>query len=121
LNNSDHIQTTITSSNVIDLIKIRITDQNDRLIQLNNCNYEMSMMFQIFPKYKRLGSNERRIERVITQPLQQPRAMRIQPEFTAREEPEEDVDDSHPVEGSSEIEHKAKRIILDRLLDQMSS
>ena len=121
LNNSDHIQKTITSSNVIDLIKVKVTDQNDRVIQLNNCNYEMSMLFQIYPKYKRLGSNERRIERVITQPLQQPRTMRIQPEFTAREEPKEDIDDSHPIEGTSEIEHKAKRIILDRLLDQMSS
>ena len=77
-------------------------------------------MFQVYPKYKRLTGSSRRID-MVSQPTQQPRAMRVQPEFTAREEPEEDINDSHPIEGSSEIEHKAKRIILDRLLDQMSS
>ena len=35
-------------------------------------------------------------------------------------EVEENVDLTHPVEGTSEIQHKTKRVVLNELLDRMS-
>lgn len=118
LNSQDHIQLTRISNHIVDLISLRITDQNDRLIQLNNCNYEMSLMFQVFPKNNTLPSDlesRRVIQRQELQlPIQQPRDI-------VRAQPTAKVDDSHPIEGESEISHKTKRLILDDLLDRIST
>ena len=118
LNSQDHIQLTKISNHIVDLISLRITDQNDRLVQLNNCNYEMSLMFQIFPKNNTLP-NDLESRRVIQRqelqlPIQQPRDI-------VRVEPTSEIDQSHPIEGVSEISHKGKRLILDDLLDRIST
>ena len=118
LNSQDHIQLTRISNHIVDLISLRITDQNDRLIQLNNCNYEMSLMFQIFPKNNTLPNDleSRRVvqRRDIILPVQQPRDI-------VRTQPIAEIDDSHPIEDTNEISHKAKRLILDDLLDRIST
>ena len=49
LNQSDFRTTVVSQANVIDFISFRITDQNDNLIQLNNVNFEFSILVQIFP------------------------------------------------------------------------
>ena len=116
LDSRDHIQVTKITNPVVDLIQLRITDQNDRLIQLNNCNYEMSLMFQIFPKnHTPTDLASRRVvqQQSIALPLAQPRDLvRVQPPL--------EIDDSHPIEGTSEASHKTKRLILDDLLDRIA-
>jgi hypothetical protein len=118
LNSQDHIQLTRISNHIVDLIALRITDQNDRLIQLNNCNYEMSLMFQIFPKSNTLPADleSRRViqRRELQLPIRQPRDI-------VRAQPTAEIDDSHPIEGESEVSHKTKRLILDDLLDRIST
>ena len=116
LDSRDHIQTTRISNPVVDLLQLRITDQNDRLIQLNNCNYELSLMFQIFPRNHTptdLASKRVVQQQSIAMPLAQPRDL-------IRTQPALEIDDSHPIEGTPEASHKTKRLILDDLLDRIA-
>jgi|TARA_R110000787_G_scaffold228137_4_gene335843 hypothetical protein len=115
LNQSDFRQISITQAPVIDFLEFRITDQNNRLIQFNNVNYEFTMLFEIFSKF----NNQRRIIQPINRATigQAPQTL-TEPDgrFT---EPEniEDINDSHPIEGVGEIQHKTNRLILNELID----
>lgn len=115
MNSGDFRQITVIQVPVIDHITFSITDQNNRLLQLNNCNYEFSLLFEIFPKYNEL-LNQRRD--VITQnnnnriPTQSSNIIRPTGRLIVDE-----LDDTHPIENKSEIKHKTDRIVLDNLLD----
>jgi hypothetical protein len=118
LNQQDFRQISITQSPVIDSIEFRFTDQNDNLIQFNNCNFEFSMLFEIFNRY-----NEKSLRRII-QPnraiMETPSLPMTSGEVEGRLDitgDEEDINDSHPIEGQSEIQHKARRIVLNELID----
>jgi len=124
LNQDDYRTTNITQQPQIDQIEIKITDQNNNLIQFNNVNYEMSLIFQVYEKvidYKHGGTaNDRRAVRrrmanriadantisLFIPPPQQPTGEII-----------ESIDDTHPVVGKSDLEDKTEHTILNQLLD----
>jgi hypothetical protein len=63
LNNDDHIQRTLTTANIIDSINVRITDQNDVLVDLNNVDYEMAILFSVYDPVNDTVLNQDRPDR----------------------------------------------------------
>jgi len=126
LNQSDYRQISISQSNIIDTITFKITDQNDRLLQLNNVNFELSFLFQIYLRYdlntitdSNTRSNKRRNintvpQQINTIPTQQTRILRQGQPLVVDEL---DIDNTHPIENTSAIEHASNRLVLDNLLD----
>jgi hypothetical protein len=120
LNAQDFRQITISQSPQIDEIEFRLSDQNDRTIQLNDVNYEFTLLFQIFPQYQRLerqstrrrGGEDPRVINV-PQPIQR---IPQQPQFLERIE--EDAEE--PEDTINETSHKTKRLVLDQLLDTLA-
>ena len=113
LNQQDFRQVSISQAPIIDHIEFKITDQNNNLLQLNNVNFELSVIFQIFPKY---NSNTQR-DIVAPQPT-----INVPSQVTSITRPEtiiDDVDSTHPITGKTDIEHKADRLILDEIIDQI--
>ena len=119
MNQQDYRQVSISQSNVIDLITFEITDQNNNLLQLQNVNYEFSIIFEIYPRYSRresrsFSSNNQNQLNNISNQLQ---ALN-RPTFIKEEV--EEINDTHPFQNKSEIKHKTDRLILDQLIDQIS-
>lgn len=114
LNTQDYRQVTISQASVIDQLVFTITDQNNRLLQLNNVNFEFSLLFEVFLKYNPQVDNRRMIAGVVSE--KNPNRMN---NFIERVEPVDDIDDdnSHPIQGKSDLEHKTDRLILDNLID----
>jgi len=112
LNMSDFRQISISQSPIVDTMEFRFTDQNDNLLQLNGCNFEFSMLFEVFPRY--VKASGRRTMLIQNRPS---REIPTQPLTVIREEP--GIDDSHPFENISEVEHKGNRLVLDHLIEQM--
>jgi len=111
---SDYRQVTISQASVIDQLVFTLTDQNNRMLQLNNCNFEMSLLFEVYPKYNpEINNNRRMIAGNVSE--KNPNRMN---NFIERVEEVEPVDDndSHPIEGKSQIEHDVDRTILDNLI-----
>ena len=127
MNQSDYRQISVSQSNIIDSITFKITDQNNRLLQLNNVNFELSFLFQIYPKYdlntiidSNTRSNRRRnINNVPQQinniPTQPTRILRRQGQPLVVDEL--DINSTHPIENTSAIQHASNRLVLDNLLD----
>ena len=134
MNQQDFRQISISQSNVIDQITFNITDQNNNLLQLQNVNYEFSVLFEIYPRYLReeLIPNQRRSMRTIqSNNINQPNNISTQNQFINRPQSFldpplkiineiEDANSTHPIENKSQIKHKTDRIILDQLIDQIS-
>ncbi len=124
LNQDDYRTTNITQQPQIDQIEIKITDQNNNLIQFNNVNYEMSLIFQVYEKvidYKHGGTaNDRRaVRRRMANRIAD--ANTISPFIPPPQQPTgeiiESIDDTHPVVGKSDLEDKTEHTILNQLLD----
>ena len=108
LNNNDFRTYSVSYAPVIDSITFRLTDQNNQNLNLNNINYEMSLIFNIYPKYTNKETNR---QNIITPP---PTGLpNIQLPITR----ENDINSTHPIDGLSEIEHDSNKIILDSLLE----
>ncbi len=131
MNQQDFRQISISQSNVIDLISFEITDQNNNLLQLNNVNFEFSILFEIYPRFLRqeLIPIERRT--LTSNNLNQPNNISTQNQFINRPlsllqpptqiiNQDENIDSTHPIQNKSQIKHKTDRIILDQLIDQVS-
>jgi len=118
MNQADFRQVTVSQVPVIDHITFSVTDQNNRLLQLNNVNYEISILFEIYPKYNSVNNQSRNIisnRRTINIPTQpntitRPLGNLVVDEIDA-------LDNTHPIENKSEIKHKTDRIVLDNLLE----
>jgi hypothetical protein len=104
-NDQDHITTSVIDKRVIDHISFRITDQNDNLLNFNRVNYEFAISFQV--KSKEVLKHER-----------------IPPPVgiinVSKPEQNSTIDDTHPIEGKSEIEHDSEQIVLDALIEQLN-
>jgi hypothetical protein len=117
LNQNDNRQTTILYHSV-DFLELKITDQNNNLINFNGINYEFSINFYIYPLQKSqkdtlVESRMLRVPRALSQPTQnqQMRAnnnMVIRPTTTT-----EYVD-----QDETELEHKGKKFIIDEIIRQ---
>ena len=111
-NQNDQQQISILNPQVISTIEIRITDQNDNTIDLNNVNYEMSFLFEIFEAPKQIpnvknmivpnGRNNRNNTRTGQNNI-------IQEENT---ELKTEIEDPKKTD---------KRLVLDELLEKMSN
>ena len=113
LNNQDYRQTTISQASIIDQLVFTLTDQSDRLLQLNNVNFEFSILFEVYPRYNPEANNQRRM---LGGSVNQKNPER-QSQFLERIEPADiDNDSSHPIEDKSQLEHDTDRTILDNLI-----
>jgi len=111
-NQNDQQQVSVLNPQVISTIEIRITDQNDNTIDLNNVNYEMSFLFEIFEAPKQIpnvknmivpnGRNNRNNTRTGQNNIIQEENTELETEI---EEPEK----------------TDKRLVLDELLEKMSN
>ena len=111
-NQNDQQQVSVLNPQVISTIEIRITDQNDNTIDLNNVNYEMSFLFEIFEAPKQIpnvknmivpnGRNNRNNTRTGQNSIIQEDNTELKTEI---EEPEK----------------TDKRLVLDELLEKMSN
>lgn len=127
LNEDDFRTYSVTNQPVIDLIEFRLTDQNNNLLQLNNLSFEMSLIFNTYPKYNDTppyqysGMNQQQLENRQRRNIIQQNPLSMPPNISTpltRAEPPKTIDDTHPIEGLTEIEDDSKKIILDELLNQ---
>lgn len=124
LNQNDSRQNTILHSNV-EALDLRITDQNDNLVNFNNINYEISIGFLVYPINKKYIP-QREIGTRRTRGLTAGADARNRP-FTPMNvirtdeaniiRTDEDIDNVENIE--SDIEHKNKRRIIDAVLERM--
>ena len=117
LNQQDYRTISILQKPSISHITFSLTDQNNNLLDFNDINYEFSIQFMVYPKNR---PSERRALFEERQPRQQ---MIVQPqpkpEVAGNEVTEivESADDTHPVEGKTDIEKVAEKTILDHIID----
>tara|TARA_R110002020_G_scaffold315549_3_gene530707 strand:+ start:5 stop:994 length:990 start_codon:yes stop_codon:yes gene_type:complete len=119
LNQNDSRQHTILHSNV-DFLELRITDQNDNLINFNGINYEIGVSFFIYPLSKTI--TERRLEynaRIAPQ-----RAIESLPPNQLRPFTPSNVirpvEEEFPQENiETPLEHESKKLILDKMIEMM--
>lgn len=112
LNQQDFRQVSISQSPVIDVMEFKFTDQNDNLIQLNSCNFEFSMVFEVFPR-------QHHGRRTLPH-MNDSRVMR-QSRILVDELDNEELDDTHPIENTTEVQHKGNRLVLDHLIEQIEN
>ena len=120
LNQSDFRQISVSQVNVIDNINFRITDQNDNLLQLNNVNFEVSFLFNTYPRYTPENSsdnNRRSLMNTVNQAINNIPTQNMILNQPVLNQNNPDIDNTHPIENKTEIEHKADRLVLDNLLD----
>ena len=111
-NQNDQQQISILNPQVISTIEIRITDQNDNTIDLNNVNYEMSFLFEIFEAPKQIPNVKNMIVpngRTNKNNTRTGQNNIIQEENT---ELETEIEDPKKTD---------KRLVLDELLEKMSN
>jgi len=106
LNQNDSRQHTVLNSN-IDALDVRITDQNDNLINFNDINYELTIGFFIYPINN--NGNRRNIDIKTIQTPSNPLSS-----FTPTIQVREDIDNVE-----TDIEHQEKRKIIDKVLEKM--
>ena len=114
LNQNDARQHTVLNSN-IEFIELKLTDQNDRLIDFNAINYELSVGFFVYPINKTIQTrNLTGNMRTANIDTQQSNNMRpFTPQAQIR--PQEFINTETP------IEHKAKRLIIDDIIEQIQN
>jgi len=121
LNHNDSHQHTILHSN-IEALDVRITDQNDNLINFNNINYEISIGFFIYPiniegRPKTINTNTRR---ALTNNINNNNSGAFNPPPVIRENiGQQDINTIDNEE--TDAEHKTKRLIIDEVISRMSN
>jgi len=120
LNQNDSRQHTVLHSNV-EFLELKLTDQNNNLLNFNNINYEITMAFYIYSLNKIVRTqtlNIRPRNQVITTNNNQNNMRPFDNNFQLdpiQEEEEIIVNDYAP------IEHKANRLIIDDIIQEMQS
>ena len=127
LNQDDFRTTNISFQPVVDKITFKLTDQNNNLLNLNGINYEMSMIFNIYPRYTDVppylyagnidNKRNRNAPQFNRQNIIAPPPTLLPNMQRPITRPEPDIDDTHPIEGMTELEHDSKALILDTLLN----
>jgi len=126
LNQNDSRQHTVINSNV-DMLDLRITDQNDNLVNFNNINYEITVGFFIYPLNR--VSVPREIQGRGRRVLQPPPTTALVPPvqqnplrpFTPQTIIREDINTVNDIDNhETDIEHKGKRLIIDEVIDRIS-
>lgn len=117
LNQNDSRQHTVLNSN-IEAIELRLTDQNNNLIDLNDINYELTMGFFVYPINKTIQTRNltgnMRTANIDTQ--QQSNMRPFTPQAQIRPQEEQQF-----INTEAPIEHKAKRLIIDDIIEQIQN
>ena len=115
LNQNDARQHTIINSN-IEFIELKLTDQNDNLLDFNSINYELSVGFFVYPisknmQTRNLTGNMRAANINTQQSNMRPFTQ------TAQIRPQEET----LINTETPLEHKAKRLIIDDIIDKLQN
>lgn len=116
LNQNDSRQDTILHNN-IEALDLRITDQNDNLINFNNINYELTIGFLVYPINNK-GNNRRNIDVRQARGMSRSADSRNRP-FTRNNIVRTTEDIGEVEEEETDLEHKNKRRIIDNILERM--
>ena len=120
LNQNDSRQHTVLNNN-IEFIELRLTDQNNNLINFNNINYEITMAFYIYSKNKIIRTQNLSIRQnrnqVLTTNNNQTNMRPFDSSFQIQPIPEE----VEVVNTVTPIEHKGNRLIIDDVLEEMQN
>ena len=116
LNQNDNRQTTVLY-NSVDFLDLKITDQNNNLINFNGINYELSINFYIYPLQKKLKENTLETNRILSVPRalssnNNNNQMRQNNNVVIRQ------DDEKIVNEETLLEHRGKRYIIDEIIRQ---
>jgi len=117
LNQNDNRQTTVLYTSV-DFLDLKITDQNNNLINFNGINYELSINFYIYPlQTSRLKENTLQTNRILSVPRalsnnNNNNQMRQNNNVVIRPEEEKIVNEE------TLLEHQGKRYIIDEIIRQ---
>lgn len=103
LNQQDFRQVSVSQAPIIDTMEFRFTDQNDNLLQLNNCNFEFSMLFEVFPKSR---DSVLHVEQAQKSDIPSSRQPLI-------------IEDDHPFEKVNT--HEENRLVLDDIIDRIEA
>ena len=118
LNQNDSRQHTVLHSNV-EFLELKLTDQNNNLLNFNNINYEITMAFYIYPinKIVRTQTLNIRNNQLLTTNNNQNNMRPFDNNFQLEpiQEEEEIINTVNP------IEHKANRLIIDDIIDEIQS
>jgi len=118
LNQNDSRQHTVLHSNV-EFLELKLTDQNNNLLNFNNINYEITMAFYIYPinKIVRTQTLNIRNNQLLTTNNNQNNMRTFDNNFQLDpiQEEEEIINTVNP------IEHKANRLIIDDIIDEIQS
>jgi hypothetical protein len=124
LNQQDYRTVSVLQKPSVSFITFRLTDQNDRLLDLNDVNYEFSLQFMIFKIPGREGARRRGEEappppRAVAEPIYQqpPPQPMVDGNDIAIVEEERTADSTHRIEGKTELEKEAEKTILDHIID----
>lgn len=117
LNQNDSRQHTILHSN-IDVLELRIEDQNNNLINFNGINYELSISFMVFPLNQNIHEIERKVNIRSRRNVIQDNQLNAYstPTQIIRQSPTEQKVEQNE---ESEIEHKGKKLIIDQIIDMI--
>ena len=120
LNQNDSRQHTVLNNN-IEFIELRLTDQNNNLINFNNINYEITMAFYIYSKNKIIRTQNLSIRQnrnqVLTTNNNQTNMRPFDSSFQIQPIPEEE----EVVNTVTPIEHKGNRLIIDDVLEEIQN
>jgi hypothetical protein len=120
LNQNDSRQHTVLNNN-IEFIELRLTDQNNNLINFNNINYEITMAFYIYSKNKIIRTQNLSIRQnrnqVLTTNNNETNMRPFDSSFQIQPIPEEE----EVVNTVTPIEHKGNRLIIDDVLEEMQN
>jgi hypothetical protein len=118
LNQNDSRQHTVLHSNV-EFLELKLTDQNNNLLNFNNINYEITMAFYIYEKNKIVRTQNLNIRnnQLLTTNNNQNNMRPFDNNFQIDpiQEEEEIINTVNP------IEHKANRLIIDDIIDEIQS
>tara|TARA_A100001201_G_scaffold103604_1_gene88881 strand:+ start:6389 stop:7357 length:969 start_codon:yes stop_codon:yes gene_type:complete len=112
LNQNDSRQHTLLHNN-IDALDLKITDQNDNLINFNGINYELSMGFMVYPLNNSRVQQRQIVPRGITTGTDAMRNQPYTPNAILRQSNNDVVNED------TNLEHKGKRLIIDAVLERM--
>ena len=121
LNQQDYRTVSVLQKPSISNITFRMTDQNDNLVDLNDINYEFSIQFMVFrrpPTESLTPPNRRASQPIQQQPVAQPMVQGNSLEIID-DVVEENANDTHPIDGKTEIEKVAEKTILDAIIDNL--
>ena len=120
LNQNDSRQHTVLHSN-INFLELRLTDQNDNLINFNNINYELTIAFYIYPLNKIVRTQTLNIRQNRNQVLTTNTETNNMRPFDSSFQLDPIQEEEQIINTVNPIEHKGNRLIIDDIIDEIQN